>query len=68
MQRIDTFHGRGFNHCTFGILMKSQVCIYKLHHFLFFPLLALRGLLCLGRGLVGLALDRGVVGATIASM
>ncbi len=42
--------------------MKSQVCIYKLHHFLFFPLLALRGLLCLGRGLVGLALDRGVVG------
>lgn len=30
-------HGNGFNHCTFGVLMKSQVCIYKLHHILFFP-------------------------------
>jgi hypothetical protein len=30
-------YGHGFNHCAHGLLMKSQVCIYKLHHILFFP-------------------------------
>ncbi|MDQ2760745.1 MAG: hypothetical protein M3Y17_10070 [Actinomycetota bacterium] len=28
-------HGNGFNHCTHGVRMKSQACIYKLHHIFF---------------------------------
>lgn len=36
-QRGNSVYGRGYNHCTVGLLMESQVCVYKLHHILFFP-------------------------------
>jgi hypothetical protein len=35
-QLFGDVYGHGYNHCSVGLLMKSQVCIYKLHHILFF--------------------------------